>query len=105
MKNLITEEFKEKFKLAFTRFMNVIIVTSTLIAGFGMGYYFQELKMKPKPANETILNREVRIAVDSEDKLILMDKKTGQYVIYSDSVGRTIFKMYASKIASPIETK
>ncbi len=57
--------------------MNVIIVTSTLIAGFGMGYYFQELKMKPKAVNETILNREVRIAVDSEDKLILMDKSWG----------------------------
>ena len=105
MKKLLTEGFKEKFKLAFTRFMNVIIVSSTLIAGFGMGYYFQELKMKPKAVNETILNREVRIAVDSEDKLILMDKKTGQYVIYSDSVRKTILKMYASKIASPVQTK
>jgi len=105
MKNLITEEFKEKFKVAFTRFMNVIIVTSTLVAGFGMGYYFQELKMKPKSVNETILNKEVRIAIDSEDKLIMMDRKTGGYTIYSDSIGRIIFKMYASKIASPVVTK
>ena len=105
MKKLISETHKEKFKLFFNRFMNIIIVVTTLTAGFGMGYYFQELKMKPKAVNETILNREVRIAVDSEDKLILMDKKTGQYSIYSDSVGRTIFRMYASKIASPIETK
>ena len=105
MKNLITEEFKEKFKLAFTRFMNITIVTSTLIAGFGLGYYFQELKMKPKSVNETILNKEVRIAIDSEAKLIMMDRKTGGYTIYSDSIGRIIFKMYASKIASPIVTK
>jgi len=105
MKNLITEEFKEKFKLAFTRFMNITIVTSTLIAGFGLGYYFQELKMKPKSVNETILNKEVRIAIDSEVKLIMMDRKTGGYTIYSDSIGRIIFKMYASKIASPIVTK
>ena len=54
MKNLITEEFKEKFKAAFTRFMNITIVASTLIAGFGLGYYFNELKMKPKAVNETI---------------------------------------------------
>ena len=65
MKNLITEEFKEKFKTAFARFMNVTIVASTLIAGFGLGYYFQELKMKPQAVNETILNKEVRIAIDS----------------------------------------
>jgi len=103
MKNLITEEFKEKFKTAFARFMNVTIVASTLIAGFGLGYYFQELKMKPKAVNETILNKEVRIAVDSESKLIIMDRKTGQYIIYSDSVGNAIFKMYASKIANPIQ--
>jgi len=105
MKKLITEEFKEKFKTVFTRFMNVTIVTSTLIAGFGLGYYFQELKMKPKAVNETILNKEVRIAIDSEDKLIMMDRKTGGYTIYSDSIGRIIFKMYASKIASPIVIK
>ena len=105
MKKLITEEFKEKVKLAFTRFMNITIVTSTLIAGFGMGYYFQELKMKPKAVNETILNKEVRIAIDSENKLIMMDRKTGSYTIYSDSIGQIIFKMYASKIASPVTTK
>ena len=99
MKNLITEEFKEKFKTAFARFMNITIVTSTLIAGFGLGYYFQELKVKPKAVNETILNKEVRIAIDSEDKLIIIDRKTGQYIIYSDSVGKAIFNMYATKIA------
>jgi hypothetical protein len=103
MKNLITEEFKEKFKAAFARFMNITIVASTLIAGFGLGYYFNELKMKPKSVNETILNKEVRIAIDSEDKLIMMDRKTGSYTIYSDSVGRIIFKMYASKIANPVQ--
>ena len=99
MKNLITEEFKEKFKAVFARFMNITIVASTLIAGFGLGYYFQELKMKPIAVNETILNKEVRIAIDSENKLILMDRKTGQYVIYSDLVGKAIFNMYATKIA------
>jgi hypothetical protein len=104
MKNLLTEEFKEKVKVAFTRFMNIIIVTSTLIAGFGLGYYFQELKMKPKAVNETILNKEVRIAIDSEDKLIIMDRKTGGYTIYSDSIGKIVFKMYATKIAAPVTT-
>lgn len=105
MKNLISQEQKDKLKASFNRFMNIIIVTATMIAGFGLGYYFNELKMKPQAVNETILNREVRIAIDSEDKLIMMDRKTGSYTIYSDSVGRIIFKMYASKIASPVVTK
>ena len=105
MKNLISQEQKDKLKASFNRFMNITIVTATMIAGFGLGYYFNELKMKPQAVNETILNREVRIAIDSEDKLIMMDRKTGSYTIYSDSVGRIIFKMYASKIAAPVLTK
>ena len=105
MKNLISHEQKDKLKVIFNRFINVAIVAATLIGGFGLGYYFNELKMKPKAVNETILNREVRIAIDSEDKLIMMDRKTGSYTIYSDSVGRIIFKMYASKIAAPVLTK
>jgi hypothetical protein len=102
MKNLFTENFKNKLKLVFSRFMNVIIVVSTLVAGFGLGYYFQELKVKPQAVNETILNKEVRIAIDSEDKLIIMDRKTGSYTIYSDSIGKMVFKMYANKIVSPV---
>lgn len=105
MKNLISQEQKDKLKASFNRFMNITIVAATMIAGFGLGYYFNELKMKPKAVNETILNKEVRIAIDSEDKLIMMDRKTGSYTIYSDSVGRIIFKMYASKIAAPVVTK
>jgi len=105
MKNLISTEQKDKLKVIFNRFMNVAIVAATLIGGFGLGYYFNELKMKPKAVNETTLNKEVRIAIDSEDKLIMMDRKTGSYTIYSDSIGRIIFKMYASKIASPVSTK
>jgi hypothetical protein len=96
---------KENIQKFVNRFMNISIVTATLIAGFGLGYYFNELKMKPQAVNETILNKEVRIAVDSEDKLILMDRKTGSYTIYSDSVGRIIFKMYAQKIAAPVHVQ
>ena len=96
---------KENIQKFVNRFMNITIVAATLIAGFGLGYYFNELKMKPQSVNETILNKEVRIAVDSEDKLILMDRKTGSYVIYSDSVGRIIFKMYAQKISAPINVQ
>ena len=46
MKNLISEEQKEKLKVAFNRFMNLAIVVATLVGGFGLGYYFNELKMK-----------------------------------------------------------
>jgi hypothetical protein len=95
----ITEEQKEKVQKFLTKTLNVIIVSSTLIAGFGLGYYFKDIQDKPMMVNEVILDKEVRVAIDSENKLILMDRKTGGYDIYSDSVGRTIFYLYANKIA------
>ena len=60
---------KENIQKFVNRFMNISIVAATLIAGFGLGYYFNELKMKPQAVNETILNKEVRIAVDSSNFL------------------------------------
>jgi hypothetical protein len=79
--------------------MNVAIVIATLIGGFGLGYYAEQLKSKAAQVNEVIVDKEVRVAVDSEDKLIVMDRLTGRYTIYSDSIGKTIFYMYAKKIA------
>jgi hypothetical protein len=99
---ILNETQKTKIKKFVTHFTNMALIILTLVAGFGLGYYFQELKVKPKAVNETILNKEVRIAIDSEDKLIIMDRKTGQYIIYSDSIGSSIFRMYASKIANPV---
>ena len=99
MKNLISTERKEKLKVIFNRFINVAIVIATLIGGFGLGYYAEQLKSKAAQVNEVIVDKEVRVAVDSEDKLIVMDRLTGRYTIYSDSIGKTIFYMYAKKIA------
>jgi hypothetical protein len=96
---IITQEQKEKLKKFAGRTINVIIVSATLVAGFGLGYYFKDIKEKPMSVNEVILDREVRIALDSENKLILMDRNTGSYDIYSDSVGKTIFYLYAKQIA------
>jgi hypothetical protein len=44
MKNLITEELKEKLKAGFARFMNITIVAATLIAGFGLGVLLQRIE-------------------------------------------------------------
>lgn len=99
MKNLITEEQKDKLKVIFNRSINIAIVVATLTAGFGLGYYAEQLKAKAGQVDEVIIDKEVRIAIDSEDKLIVMDRLTGRYTIYSDSIGKSIFYMYAKKIA------
>ena len=98
MEKIITSKFLSRLKVGFSKFMNILIIIGTLTAGFGIGYSVQEFKLKADIINETILNKSIRIAIDTEDKLLIMDRKTGQYAVYSDSVGKEIFKMYASKM-------
>ena len=41
---------------------------------------------------------EISVAVNESNDLLLIDKKTGKYKVYTEDLGLTIFKMYAKKI-------
>ena len=77
---------KEQVQRFVSRFMSVTIVVTTMIAGFGIGYYFHEFKVKPAvPAN---INLETASpAIDYQGNLLLDGKK------YSDSTLRVITRM------------
>ena len=69
-----------------SRFMSVTIVVTTMIAGFGIGYYFHEFKVKPAvPANIDL--ETASPAIDYQGNLLLDGKK------YSDSTLRVITRM------------
>jgi hypothetical protein len=38
------------------------------------------------------------LAIDENNHLIVIEKKTGNYSIYQDSIGKTIFKLYAKNV-------
>lgn len=42
--------------------------------------------------------KEISIAVNESNELLLIEKKTGKYIVYSDEIGQTIFKMYTNRI-------
>jgi hypothetical protein len=66
--------------------MSVTIVVTTMIAGFGIGYYFHEFKVKPAvPANIDL--ETASPAIDYQGNLLLDGKK------YSDSTLRVITRM------------
>lgn len=98
MKKIFNETQKHQLKVFFTRTLSVVMLVATLVAGIFIGYYSREFKTKSDNIKETVLQKEIRIAVDSEDKLIIMNRATGHYTIYSDSIGKTVFHMYAKKI-------
>ena len=77
---------KEQVQRFVSRFMSVTIVVTTMIAGFGIGYYFHEFKVKPAvPANIDL--ETASPAIDYQGNLLLDGKK------YSDSTLRVINRM------------
>lgn len=77
---------KEQVQKFVNRFFNAAIVVTTMVAGFGIGYYFHEFKVKPAvPANIDL--ETASPAIDYQGNLLLDGKK------YSDSTLRVITRM------------
>jgi hypothetical protein len=78
-----------------------------LIAGFFIGRIsteiFQEKKSSEPPPIKTI--NDISIAVNESNDMLIIDRRDGTYEMYSDTVGLTIFRMYASRIKSQMITE
>jgi hypothetical protein len=83
--------------------MNVVIVAAvgTLMFRLGMAYQKHEVKEKVQVENpyaHAYSPEEISIAVNESNELIMIDRATGEYIVYSDQIGQTIFGMYANRI-------
>lgn len=81
------------------RIGTVAILASALIGGFCIGYYYNLAVTKVNGDSwrdsKTLTN--TSIAVNEKAELLIIDRKTGVYTIYSDSIGKVIFNIYAQK--------
>jgi hypothetical protein len=97
MKTVVKKE--QVIKVAKKVFSYVIIV-GALGAGFVIGRFTQTYppakEGNPYQAIHSIKN--VSIAVNESNELMLIDRSTGKYQMYSDSIGVAIFKMYSNRI-------
>ena len=83
--------------------MNVIIVAAvgTLMFRLGAAYQSRETKEATKVENpyaHAFSPEEISIAVNESNELIMIERATGKYIVYSDAIGQTIFGMYANRI-------
>ncbi len=70
--------------------------------GFFIGSTWKELHLKPIQRTQAIQKKEISIAINESNQLMIVDKKTGGYVTYSDSIANTIFTMYASRLSQKV---
>jgi hypothetical protein len=93
---------KEKLIELGKKGLNYVIIGGLVISSFFVGR-----KSASYPPNEVtnpyshaFSPKEISIAVNESNELLLIEKKTGKYIVYSDAIGMTIFKMYTNKIYS-----
>jgi hypothetical protein len=93
------QQLTEKATSLLKRIGTVAVLASALIAGFCIGYYYELAlnKVKGETWREAKTLKNTSVAVNENADLLIIDKKTGVYTIYSDSIGRVIFNIYAQK--------
>lgn len=90
----------EKVKILIKKVVIYLIVITTGVSSFLVGYYYNNIMNFAKPRNEIskIKKNEVNLAIDQNGNLVIFDTKTGKYTIYEYSVGNTIFSLYAKNV-------
>ena len=93
---------KEKVMNLVKPTLNVIIVASLATAAFQLGSIYQASKKSDtkiqNPYAHAFSPEEISIAVNESNELIMIERATGDYIVYSDQIGQTIFGMYANRI-------
>ena len=77
----------------------IIIVCS--IAAYFVGVFHNNMTTKPvDPKIEVVKVKksQVNLAIDENNHLVIINKESGDYTIYQDSIGKTIFKLYAKNV-------
>jgi hypothetical protein len=85
----ITKEVLKKITTYF-------IIVVAIVLSYFIGSYEKELSLKDEIRK--INKSKVNLAVDENNHLIVINKETGNYTIYQDSIGKTIFKLYAKNV-------
>lgn len=85
---------------------NYTLMIVMLVIGYFIGKFSFEL-FKPTEVTTTPSVRsmnEISIAINESNDILIIDRKDGTYEMFSDSVGMTIFRMYAGRIKNSVSS-
>ena len=89
----------EQIKKFFSHVFWIVLVLGGIGIGFGVGFYYKQIKTVEMPSKMVVVEKQdIILAVDENQRLMLIDKNTGTYTIYDNEIGKTIFTLYARNI-------
>jgi hypothetical protein len=94
------ENLKEKIGQVMKQVSFYAVITISLIVGFSIGYYYDLVKesRKKEPKFVSVRKSDIKLAIDENNNLLIIRESDGSYTVYQDSVGYTIFGLYAKNI-------
>lgn len=83
--------------------LNIVILVTVSTATFKLGALHQASQAEKadvvqNPYAHAFTPDELSIAVNESNELLMIERSTGKYIVYSDQIGQTIFDMYANRI-------
>jgi hypothetical protein len=100
---LFSQETTEYLKKHLKNVLSVVVVASVATASFKLGAKYGPSTPRDKnPYAHAFSPEEISIAVNESNELIMIERATGKYIVYSDKIGQTIFGMYANRISQEV---
>jgi len=87
---------KEQFRNFYEKLSKLLGSVALLAIGLVVGISSERCSKKEQPQMRTLSTTSV--SVNDRGEMIMMDRKDGSYVMYSDSVGMVIFDLYSNLI-------
>lgn len=91
-----------------TNAKKIAIILLALSIGFVIGHVHYRLSEKTEVVN-TIEGKNVHrlketsVAINERDEVLIINRNDGTYELYEDSIGKTIFRMYANQMANGVK--
>jgi len=105
MKNEKLKAFFAKVKVFLTHTGKIAIIAGAMVFGFLAGDVYHRLQKNESEKPVVNLKNvhsllETSVAINERNELMIINRRTGTYEIYQDSIGSVIFSLYAGKIYS-----
>jgi hypothetical protein len=97
------QEIRSKLKDYTVKLGRVFLFTLAVILGYSVCEIYHRTKTSPSVGKEVKTISETSVAINERGEMMIIDRKTGDYTIYQDSVGKSIFTLYANSIQAKYE--
>jgi hypothetical protein len=96
------ENLKEKLGQVMKQLSFYTVMVVTFVVGILIGYFYNTVKTnynkQEEPKFTSVRKSDIKLAIDENNNLLIIRESDGSYTVYQDSVGYTIFGLYAKNI-------